>query len=74
MFKAQTSHIWGSELAKRPLENGVHGLAVEPAPLILCVCECLFPRQILVISMGITEVMGKSRLLHTVWSTDARPG
>lgn len=74
MFKALTSHIWSSELAQRPLENGVHGLEVESAPLILCICECLLPRQILVISTGITEVMGKSWLLDVVWSTDAWPG
>lgn len=73
-MKALTSHIWGSKLARKPLENGIQDLEIESAPLIRCVRECLFPRQILVISVGILEVMGKPRLLDTAWSTGARPG
>lgn len=74
VLKALTSHIWGSKLARKPLENGIQDLEIESAPLIRFVRECLFPRQILVISVGILEVMGKPRLLDTAWSTGARPG
>lgn len=63
MLEALTSHIQDSELARKLLENGVQGLEVESEPLILCVYECLLPRQILV--TGITEVMEKPRLLDT---------
>lgn len=65
MFEALTSYIWGSELAKKSLENGVQGLEVSSVSSILCVCECLLPRPILVTSMGIREVAGKSGLLVT---------
>lgn len=74
VLKALTSYIWGSKLERNALENGIQDLEIESAPLILCVRECLFPRQILVISLGILEVMGKTRLLDIAWSTVARPG
>lgn len=72
--EALTSHMQDSELARKLLENRVLSLEVECDSLILCVRECLLLRQILVRSIGVAEVVEKSRLLDTAWPTGARSG